>query len=177
MAAYPDVTSVMRTEASRSFTRLKSLFNDTSFYQLPYSEIKINNNSSWIDEHWKSIEHNYKKAPFYDDYAQNLKDVYEQDWEYLADLNMALIKKISQILGLDTKFICSSELNVEGNKTDRLISVLKDIGADEYISSPGSKSYMEVEKFKKENIILDWYNYDHPTYQLIHLILHHLIYY
>ena len=94
-----------------------------------------------------------------------IEEIYEKDWEYLADLNTTLIKKISEILGLDTEFMLSSELRgVEGTKTDRLINILKLTGADEYITGPGTRAYIEPEKFKTNDITLYWYEFKHPSY-------------
>lgn len=128
------------------------------------NEVKINNALNWRDKHWKSIQHSYSKAPFFKDYMPVFKEIYDREWEYLVDLNVALIRKITEILGLEPKFLLASELNATGNKTDRLISLLKELGANEYISSPGSKSYIENEKFSKEGITLYWYEFNHPIY-------------
>ena len=129
------------------------------------NEVKINNDINWAEKHWKSMKHAYSKAPFFKDYVPIFEQVYEKRWEYLVDLDIALIKKITELLGLnDIKFILSSELKVEGKKTDRLINILNKIGADEYISGPAAKAYIEPIKFKRTGIILYWYEFNHPTY-------------
>ena len=129
------------------------------------NEVRINNNINWSEKHWKSIRHAYSKAPHFKDYADIFENVYKRKWDYLVDLNVTIIKKISELLGLDdTKFIFSSKLNVEGKKTDRLINILNKIGADEYISGPTAKAYIEPEKFKKAGIKLYWFEFNHPVY-------------
>jgi len=128
------------------------------------NEIKINNNLDWRDKHSKSIKHSYSKAPFFGEYMPIFQEIYEKKLEYLADLNITLIKKITEILGLDKKFLLSSELEVTGKKTDRLIRILKRTGGNEYISGPGAKSYIEIEKFNDNGITLYWYEFNHPTY-------------
>ena len=129
------------------------------------NEITVNNNTKWAEKHRKSIKHAYSKAPFFKDYAPIFEELYKKEWTYLSDLNITLIKKITELSGLnDTKFIRSSELKVEGEKTDRLINLLTKIGADEYISGPAAKAYVEAEKFKKAGITLFWYEFNHPTY-------------
>ena len=129
------------------------------------NEVKINNNLNWRDKHWTSIKHHYSKAPFFQKYRDSFEKIYKKEWEYLVDLNITLIKKISEILGLDTEFMLSSELRgVKGTKTDRLINILKLIGADEYITGPGTKAYIEPENFKGNDIALYWYEFNHPSY-------------
>ena len=129
------------------------------------NKVKINNNQNWSKKHWKSIEYSYNKAPFFNEYIASFKEIYEREWEYLVDLNITLIKKMSEILGLDTKFVLSSELRgVDGAKTDRLINILKLTGADEYLTAPATKVYIEPEKFKGNDITLYWYEFKHPMY-------------
>jgi len=128
------------------------------------NEVEIVTKLSWCDKHWKSIRHLYSKAPFFGEYMEIFKDFYGKEWKYLVDLNLTIIKRISEILRLNTKFMLSSGLNVNGAKTDRLINILKEIGANEYISGPGTKSYIENEKFEENGITLYWYEFDHPTY-------------
>lgn len=131
------------------------------------NDTKINNSTNWNKKHWESIKQNYSKAPLFRKYAPIFEEVYENEWEYLADLNITLIKKITKILGSKTKFITSSELNIEGVKTERLLNTLKKIEANEYISSPGAKDYIEIDKFKEKDIKLFWYEYQHPVYPQI----------
>ena len=114
------------------------------------NEVKINNSTNWRKKHLKTIKYSYSKAPYFKDYKDIFEEIYDKEWEYLCELDIHIIKTISEILGLKTKFILSSELNVEGKKTDRLINVLKKINATEYISGPSAKAYIEPEKFKKE---------------------------
>jgi hypothetical protein len=133
------------------------------------NQVKINNNQNWPKKHWKSIQYNYSKAPFFNEYMAFIEEIYEKEWDYLADLNITLIKRISEFLGLDTEFMLSSELRgVEGTKTDRLINILKLIGADEYLTAPATKAYIEPEKFKGNDIMLYWYEFNHPTYKQLY---------
>jgi len=133
------------------------------------NEVKINNDLNWRYKHWTSIKTAYSKALFFKDYAPIFEEVYKTEWEYLIDLNITLIKKITKILGLDdTKFILSSKLNVSGKKTERLIAVLNKIGADTYISGPLAKSYIEVNKFKEAGVALYWYEFNHPIYHQLY---------
>lgn len=131
------------------------------------NETRINNSTNWNKKHSESIRQSYSKAPFFNKYASIFEETYESAWEYLADLNIALIKEITRVSGLETKFMVSSELEVKGAKTERLMSTLKKVGADEYISGPGAKDYIEINSFRENNIKLYWYEYEHPVYPQI----------
>lgn len=126
--------------------------------------VKINNNIDWRDRHWQVISQYYKKASSFEMYADGFKVLYEKEWEYLIDLNVTIIKRIASMLGLDTKFMLSSELHGIGTKTDRVISILNELGATEYLTVPGTKGYLEPYKFKANGIKLFRYEFNHPTY-------------
>ena len=129
-------------------------------------EVQINNASNWRKKHWSSIYQSYAKAPCFKDYKEEIERIYQSEWEYLSDLSIAIIEKLSELLGVDIpKFIKSSELtDITGEKSDRLLFVLEKMSADEYISGPAAKDYIEIDKFKEKGIKLYWYEYQHPVY-------------
>jgi len=130
------------------------------------NEVLINHSTDWRTKHWKSIEQSYSKAPFFDEYGWAIWEVYETDWVYLSDFVIYFLRILAE--GLDIKqprFIKSSELQTSGSKTDRLIPILKELKADEYISGPAAKDYIEEDKFG--DIKLTWFEYNHPIYPQI----------
>jgi hypothetical protein len=133
------------------------------------NEVKINNSIKWKEKHWKSIFYSYAKAPHFGDFKNEIEDIYNKEWDYLSDLNIHLIEKISKMLGLEIPhFIKSSDItDLHGKKTDRILSILEKIGADEYISGPAAKDYIEIQKFKDKNITLYWYEFFNPVYPQI----------
>ena len=60
-------------------------------------------------------------------------------------------------------------LHPAGQKTDRVISVLKQVGATHYICGPSAASYMEPDKFAEAGITFEYMKYDYPEYPQLHL--------
>lgn len=87
------------------------------------------------------------------------------DVKNLADLTCESTIEIARALGIQhTRFIRSSELDAVGDKTDRVLDVLKKVGADHYISGPSAQAYIEDSKFSDAGITLEYMNYDYPEY-------------
>jgi hypothetical protein len=130
------------------------------------NEVQINNAKDWRKKHWQSIYQSYAKASYFQQYQCEMEEIYNQEWKYISDLNIHIIRRLAELLGVHLpKFIKSSELeNVTGQKTDRLFPILKQIDANEYITSPGTKDYLETVKFKDRGIKLYWYEFQHPIY-------------
>ena len=125
------------------------------------NEIKINNNEKWAKKHWKSIEANYQNAPFFIQYADDLKKIYDKKWENLSDLNIEIIKFIKVALGIKTKLVISSDLKTGGEKTDHLINICNSLNASAYIAGRWALKleYFKPELFKEKNIKLLFHDY------------------
>lgn len=127
-------------------------------------EIEINNSLGWQKKHWKSIYLNYKKAPFFNNYADFFEDVYRKEWHYLSDLNEYLLKWFLRELGIEVKYYKSSELDFHGYKSDLVLNMCQKLGADLYIFGMLGKDYAEQDKFTRESIKIYFQAYKHPVY-------------
>ena len=132
-------------------------------------EVAIRDDENWQESHWKGIEHSYGGCEHFESYADDVRDVLCRDWNSLFDLDVTLLDTFQNLLGLhDTEFRYSSELDVTGQKTDLLIDILDSLGADEYISGPTAKDYIQREQFNEKGIELYWHEFDHPDYSQPH---------
>lgn len=172
---YDDVQFVRRSWQRRN--KIKIPDGDFTWLTVPVEKdfgqdinyVQINTEGDWQDEHWKSIQHSYASASHFEQYQVELSNIYNQNWEKLLNLNVEIIETVVNILGIsDTDFVYSSDLSLGGEKTDRLIDVLQEIEADEYISGPGAADYIKKEKFENAGIDLYWHHFDHPVYPQPH---------
>ncbi len=120
----------------------------------------------WNREHWNSIQLAYRKTPHFSQVADVLEPFYNSKPDLLADFTIEQTIALARQLGINhTRFMRSSEIEgVEGAKTDRLISILKKVGATHYISGPSAQDYIESEKFAAAGISLEFMVYDYPEY-------------
>lgn len=122
---------------------------------------------TWQVKHWKTLRQNYQKSPYFKRYENFFEDVYlGSRWLTLSELNQSLIRKIStSFLGLKTEFRDSRELNLVGHKQDRLLDLLRQVGATRYISGPAARSYIEPAHFSSRHLELVWKDYSgYPEY-------------
>jgi hypothetical protein len=132
--------------------------------------IRINWDRPWNATHLATLSQAYGKAPFFKEYLPLLEGFYAVHAQYLAEFLMETTITIAGVLGIaNTRFVRSSQLdNVEGGKTDRIVSILRKVGADHYISGPSAKSYLEEEKLAEAGITLEYMVYDYPEYPQLH---------
>lgn len=140
---------------------------EASATRLLIEEVEIKN-SQWQDTHFKTLYLAYKKAPYFLQLEEIMQDyLREKSWSRLSDLNQYLIIKISRLLGINTIFRQAREFDMEADRVQRLLNILKGIGATEYISGMTAKSYLDGQEhlFEQENIQLTFKQYPtYPTY-------------
>ena len=135
----------------------------------PIKNIPIVWDTPWNDKHLQTLLLNYNRAQFSDKYQPLLKEIYSRHDSLLSDFTCSTTEIIARELGIaHTKFIRSSDLGAEGSKTDRLIWILKKVGATHYISGPSAADYIEREKFEEAGITLEFMAYDYPQYPQLH---------
>lgn len=121
-----------------------------------------------LQKHWRLIQNGYSKSYHWNTYFEELKLIYNGNWNRLIDLNIALINFIKNQLGLKTKIVLASELmDISGEGSDRNLSICKTLGADVYLSGNGARSYNDEQSFYDAGIEIRYNNFVHPRYPQI----------
>lgn len=129
-------------------------------------DVKLTN-SDWQRKHWGLIQTNYLKAPYFKQYSPFFEEIYlGHTWANLSDMNQYVIKVIStELLRMNAQFDDSRAYDLKTAKGDRVIELLKKVGATKYLSGPAAKSYLNDSAFATEGIDLEWMNYSgYPEY-------------
>jgi hypothetical protein len=124
----------------------------------------------WAKDHWKIMVANYKKAPHFQEFEPIFSKLYlENNKLLLTEINHLFIVAICEILGISTKIRFSSEFVLAEEKTERLVSICKEIGATDYYSGPAAKAYMNETLFEQANIKVHYFDYSgYPAYHQLY---------
>lgn len=79
------------------------------------SEIELVNWNKVRKKHEGFIEANYKKTPFYDEIFPYIENIFTADFRYLFEVEMATIKALRDIFGIDTPITLQSSLEYDLN--------------------------------------------------------------
>ncbi|MEW6334451.1 MAG: WbqC family protein [Thermodesulfobacteriota bacterium] len=132
----------------------------------PISEVEINNRERWQHRQWQAMITNYRNAPCWDCAAAFLEEIFTPVWEYLAPLNIFVVKRLAEILGITTPLYAASELPAfPGSRDEKLIAITKHFGADTYLAGDGGRDYMDLDRFEKNSIKVLFQKYRHPVYE------------
>jgi hypothetical protein len=133
-------------------------------------EQKINetliNDSSWNKKHWDTIKQAYSKAPFFKENKDFFENLYLGcELTNLSDINLHFIKDICKLLGIKTEIVYSKDLELRGDKTEKLLNVCLDLNITDYYSGPAAKDYMDLELFNSKDVNVHWFDYSgYPEY-------------
>ena len=131
----------------------------------------------WALKHWQTIRQNYLKAPFFPEYGPLFETLYHRATEEgLSQINYLFLKTIAGMLGITTHFRWSSEFDLKGDKSEKLLHICRDLQATHYISGPAAKGYLDEDLFRKNEIDVLWMDYSgYPEYpQLYGPFDHHV---
>ncbi|MFI5348426.1 MAG: WbqC family protein [Elusimicrobiota bacterium] len=112
-----------------------------------------------------TLKYAYQSAPHYAEYGPALTDILERRWDRLADLNHTLIEYYRAALTIRTPMVKSSELKIEGAKSEMVLNMCRALGADAYLSGTGaSRDYLDAAAFKRAGVEILWQDFSHPRY-------------
>jgi hypothetical protein len=130
-------------------------------------EIEINNTENWGIKHWKTIEQNYRKTPFFNKFAPWLESIYNKDWKYLIDLTDEMLNFYLKCMNITTRVVKQSELQVHSHKQDLVLDLCLATKANVYISGKLGRDYINLIPFESEKIYVYFQDYIHPKYNQI----------
>jgi len=101
-----------------------------------YKDVRISYAERWQNNHWRAICSAYGKSPFFDFFADGYHDILYTKYEFLVDLNLALLSKCLDFLGWHDKQLVLSE---SYNKNPEPQYVDQRGGVDVKSSPPGAE--------------------------------------
>lgn len=128
-------------------------------------DVKLNDDR-WQRQHWSKLQTNYSRARCFRSCEEWLRPLYlERPYRTLSELNRALIEAICGRLGITTRLHWSWDFETGAGKTSRLVDLCMQLRADEYVSGPAARNYLDTECFGRQGIAVTWFDYSgYPEY-------------
>jgi hypothetical protein len=119
----------------------------------------------WSTCHYQTLRHAYRDAPYMGEYAAELRRIFETSWGRLVELDDAVLGFLREAFGIRTKLVRSSELNVQGAKSELILNLCREVGADELlVGLGGSRNYLDKAAFAQHGVGLVYQEFEHPVY-------------
>lgn len=130
-------------------------------------DVKIDNSVNWKKNHLDILKSSYLNAPYCNEMLEVIGEVFSNHYEYIADLAIAstevLLRYYSEI-SKNVDFYQSSELDVLGKSSQRLIDLSLKLKASHYLTGHGAKKYLDHKSFNASDIDVDYIDYELDIY-------------
>lgn len=128
------------------------------------SDTEIVRDRNWEKKHEMTFRNNYADAPFFETSLDLISPIFDQSLITISELNRTIIAGIMQYLEITTPIVLSTDYQLSGAKTGRLIDLLIKLGADSYLSGPSADAYLDKDLFRQNGIQLEYKSYDYLPY-------------
>ena len=135
---------------------------------LPLYKVEIANEHSWARKMVRSLEMNYAKAPYFEQYHGGIKGILETRYQYLADLDLAMLGYLMEALNIKTPIVRASEYAFEGTKSALVLDMCKQLGATRYIFGSQGHAYADARAFAEAGIRIEFQDYQCRPYRQQH---------
>ena len=134
------------------------------------NEILIDDNPKLKRRYLNLIKTNYIHAEFFDRYFPSLQEILRQEYTKLVELNVEIIKFFMQQLGIKTRTLIASELDLPEAKGGTYVNfnICHKLGADVYLSGISGKDYLNETIYIENGIKVIYQEFYHPIYKQLY---------
>jgi len=111
------------------------------------SETKVIMDKKWKDMLRRRVSQNYSRHPHFREAAEIIEILLDHTDDCLSSRTETCIRYIAGKLGLHPRIHRSSDLRIDGHRSDRLIAFCRYFNADIYLSPVGSADYLAADSF------------------------------
>ncbi|WP_223284803.1 WbqC family protein [Hymenobacter qilianensis] len=129
-------------------------------------ELAPKNLAYWNKNFIKTIEQNYKKAPFFSKAFDIVRTVFDSNYASISELNYCSIKSVVEYLDIKTQLIKTSRIyeNKDLQSEKRVIDICLKERAEEYINAIGGTSLYSRDNFLERGLKLCFLKSDPIVY-------------
>ncbi len=134
------------------------------------NEVQVPPSKEWRDAHLALLESSLANAPFRRDALGLVEAVYAADYANIGALARASLMALVEYFGLDAhcRFIDVESLDIPGSSSDRVLSVVKCLEGDKYITGHGARRYLDHELFERSGVAVEYMTYNCTPYPQAH---------
>lgn len=140
-------------------------FHKKGYMERPYNELEINTAVDWQTRQKNFILDNYRRHPYFSEIWEQIEPIFCSEFTLLWQVTDASVHVMRRLLDVKTPLVYQSSLReAEGKKSEFLIDLLGQLGADRYLSGSGAKKYMDMDLFAQAGIPVTYQHFTLPAY-------------
>lgn len=134
------------------------------------ADTTIDERIDWRHSHIERFKQVYKGAPYLEDALHLMSSVFTKHYSNLSELSIASVMALVKYFHLGTQcvFLRSSELNIAGHGTRRIMDICSAQNADRYLTGHGAANYLGHTEFEEQGIDVTYIKYGCQPYPQLH---------
>jgi WbqC-like protein family len=134
------------------------------------NEVEIDNTKDWKNQHLELLKQSYQSAPFYGEMKNIVYNLFNIDYSIISELSQKSMELIIDYFEIKEKkqFYISSQLNIQGNSSQRVFDLVKYFQGKKYITGHGARNYLDHELFERSGIEVEYMDYKRSPYTQLH---------
>jgi hypothetical protein len=132
----------------------------------------------WAEQHWRSIEQAYRRAPGYSACGPMVRGWLEAcaGMTHLSQVNRFLTERVAAALHIDTPLLNAADLGRVPGRSENLLHLCQRVGATTYLSGPAASSYLDEALFERAGVQVRYMDYSgYPEYPQLHPPFEHAV--
>lgn len=127
-------------------------------------ELEIYEKKRWAKDFLLTLQHFYAKSLYLEPIHSEIKVALETQDENFLHMVLKLATIIKKHLNIEKEFKLQSEIGISGKGTALLVSLAKELKADEVLMPYFSRKVVDWAPFQKEGISFSFLRYNPPQY-------------
>ncbi len=134
------------------------------------SEVKIDERQDWRRKHRATLAQACAKAPHVAEMLRLVDSVFEKSSDALCDVAINSMRAIHDYFELDlpSHYSFASSMNIEGESSNRVLKIVRELAGDVYITGHGAKNYLDHELFERSGVNVEYMDYKKLPYPQLH---------
>lgn len=132
------------------------------------NKILVANNIDWKNKIYGQLTVYKKRAPYYEEVMSFLHSILDEEYYNLSDLNIKSIKAVCSHLKIEKKFDVFSQMKIDipcvKEPDEWALYITKSVNGSVYVNPPGGQTFFNKEKYKIQNIRLEFLQSSLPQY-------------
>lgn len=93
----------------------------------------------------------YSRHDHFHEMSWLASEICSSEQQSLSEFNIDLIQKICKAMGIEKKFFRSSDMDLSGERSEKLIKICNFVGATAYRTPIGALDYLTLDEFEKKS--------------------------
>jgi len=131
-------------------------------------EVTLSEKPQWIEDNLNLLQDSYKQARYFDEVFPLVAAIYRSNHLKMIDLNLAMFKLAFEYFDITLPVSFASQYPVAATSNARLVSLVRAVDGDVYLTGTGSRDYLDETLFHEAGINVQWQHFKHPIYPQLH---------